>query len=777
LLKDIKIVDPAVGSGAFPIGMMNEIVKARSALTTSFNENEWKNRTNYNFKRETIENSLYGVDIDSSAVDIAKLRFWLSLIVDESDITDIQPLPNLDHKIMCGNSLLEEFEGVKLFDEELLGEIPKDNSFELEQVGRGEQKLNQELHEIYTGKKENRGRSKEIKRELEKLKRKRKAIVAGPKEDVPQMTLDEPFQKRKRESQRKLKELKRLQKLFFNEQSRESKRRYRSEIDRIEWELIEETLKEEGNEEAMERLEQYKKNKSKPFFLWKLYFSDVFQRENPGFDVVIANPPYLGQKGNKELFRVLKSSSLGKKFHQRRMDLYYFFFHLSLDLIRLDGIISFITTNYYLTATYADKLRKDFKNRASILKLINFNELKIFESALGQHNMVTILCKRIDPSIIAETALTKEVDIADATKIQDILNKNNYNTDYYCVQQEDLYDGDDLQIRITGLSEISLDPVQKVLNKIRGQGKVLHEICDLNQGIVTGADKVSKNHINKFKVDAQVGDGIFVINIEDIKKLNLNNEELDILKPWFKNSNINKWTTELKTDKRLIYYTSKRSYEHTLNLIKHFEKYKRILINRNVRSGEVTLNDYDKFVRGAKNISYVMVASAFKRGDYYCVSYARDEKFFNSPKIVAPQRTPSNIFGYNEVPWFASADVYFITPKHAGIQLKYVLSLINSKLYYIWLYHMGKRKGEYLELYLKPLSQIPIKIIPVLDQNPFIDIADQILSTTKDDDYPDNPEKQARVKELEKEIDKLVYKLYDLTPEEIDIVENFNKGK
>ena len=92
-------------------------------------------------------------------------------------------------------------------------------------------------------------------------------------------------------------------------------------------------------------------------------------------------------------------------------------------------------------------------------------------------------------------------------------------------------------------------------------------------------------------------------------------------------------------------------------------KYKIILINRNVRSGEVTLNDYDKFVRGAKNISYVMVASAFKRGDYYCVSYARDEKIFTSPKIVAPQRALSNIFGYNEVPWYASADVYFITEK------------------------------------------------------------------------------------------------------------------
>lgn len=106
LLKEIKIVDPAVGSGAFPIGMMNEIVKARSLLTLFFDEDEQRKRTVYNFKREAIENSLYGVDIDSSAVDIAKLRFWLSLIVDEEDIKQIKPLPNLDYKIVCGNSLL-----------------------------------------------------------------------------------------------------------------------------------------------------------------------------------------------------------------------------------------------------------------------------------------------------------------------------------------------------------------------------------------------------------------------------------------------------------------------------------------------------------------------------------------------------------------------------------------------------------------------------------------------------------------------------------------------
>ncbi|TFH42356.1 MAG: class I SAM-dependent DNA methyltransferase, partial [ANME-2 cluster archaeon] len=117
LLKNIKIVDPAVGSGAFPMGMMNEIVKARSILSWLSLDDK---PNYYDLKRETIENCLYGVDIDSSAVDITKLRFWLSLVVDESDIKKIKPLPNLDHKIMCGNSLLEEFEGVKLFDERLL---------------------------------------------------------------------------------------------------------------------------------------------------------------------------------------------------------------------------------------------------------------------------------------------------------------------------------------------------------------------------------------------------------------------------------------------------------------------------------------------------------------------------------------------------------------------------------------------------------------------------------------------------------------------------------
>jgi len=117
-LADITVCDPAVGSGAFPVGMMSEIVRVRNVLSTFV---QGKSHTPYEFKRRCIEHSLYGVDIDPGAVEIAKLRLWLSLVVDEDDMENIKPLPNLDYKVVCGNSLL----GVEknLFNDQLFSEL------------------------------------------------------------------------------------------------------------------------------------------------------------------------------------------------------------------------------------------------------------------------------------------------------------------------------------------------------------------------------------------------------------------------------------------------------------------------------------------------------------------------------------------------------------------------------------------------------------------------------------------------------------------------------
>lgn len=242
LLKNVKIVDPAVGSGAFPVGMMNEIVKARTALTQFVPKNERTSRTNYDLKRETIENCLYGVDIDSSAVDIAKLRFWLSLIVDEVDMQNIKPLPNLDHKIMIGDSLLEEFEGVKIFDEGILGES-KRNGHELKRLDDEMKKIYLELGEIHKGiRKHDGNRIKEIHRELKKLKLKKRKILYENKDEEIQVTIEDSIANRVKQSRVKLGRLKELQRLFFNEQDRNLKKQYAEQIDKIEWELIVETL-------------------------------------------------------------------------------------------------------------------------------------------------------------------------------------------------------------------------------------------------------------------------------------------------------------------------------------------------------------------------------------------------------------------------------------------------------------------------------------------------------------------------------------------------------
>ncbi len=108
-LAEIKICDPAVGSGAFPVGVMNEIVKLRNILTPFVQDKN--KRSAYYFKANAIQNSIYGVDIDAGAVEIAKLRLWLSMVVDESNINRIDPLPNLEYKIVKGNSLINMPDG------------------------------------------------------------------------------------------------------------------------------------------------------------------------------------------------------------------------------------------------------------------------------------------------------------------------------------------------------------------------------------------------------------------------------------------------------------------------------------------------------------------------------------------------------------------------------------------------------------------------------------------------------------------------------------------
>lgn len=268
LLIKVKIADPACGSGAFPLGILNEIVRARNILTFYINmievlkdkdeKNYWrridkkqKERKLYKLKLETIQNCLYGVDIEPSAIDITKLRLWLSIIVD-SDNNNVRPLPNLDFNFMIGNSLVDEFEGMKLFDESL---------------------LNDEV----------------LEKEISKQK----------------LVQDTLFKTTEQEKQDILNSIFFKQKEYFNEKNSENKKELKNEIESLENSLIEVTLKASGNEKKLEEIKKGRKERRKPYFLWKLEFAKVF-KENNGFDIVIGNPPYGAEISAKDL-KVLKT--------------------------------------------------------------------------------------------------------------------------------------------------------------------------------------------------------------------------------------------------------------------------------------------------------------------------------------------------------------------------------------------------------------------------------------------------------------------------------------
>lgn len=544
-LAAIKVCDPAVGSGAFLVGMMSEIVRLRNTLSTYLSNGS---RNVYAFKHHAIQSTLYGVDIDSGAIEIAKLRLWLSLIVDEQDIKRINPLPNLDYKIMQGNSLLEEYEGIKLFSEELLSVQSTNNSAQIAEVRGRLDELTKEFMRLYSMGELEGAKKQQLDEDLRKYNSLLKKLT---KESKPEMEVPSLFD-RMSEAKKKASELKLLHARFFTTAHKRDKYRIKHNIEEITWELIEATLREQNKTALLKQIEKFRQSNIKPFFLWKLNFSEVFDSGNGGFDVVIANPPYVGEKGHKEIFREIKAGNMGG-FYLGKMDLFYFFFHLAINLARENGIISFITTNYYPTATGARKLRKDLRKRTTVKNLVNFNELRIFESASGQHNMLTILQKSRDKDAIASTSITLRKGSATPEILQQIVSGGDPETNYYLVNQEQLYDGEENYIRLSGSSSNEDNPRQAILDKVKSQSQNLSTLCNVNQGIVTGADKVSRKHLKEFQLNCKVGDGIFVLSDTEIARLNLAPTEIHLLKPWYKNSDIGRWYTSLNTKERVIY--------------------------------------------------------------------------------------------------------------------------------------------------------------------------------------------------------------------------------
>lgn len=370
-LEEVKICDPAIGSGAFPMGLLNELLHCREVLS-----GEHYDRAE--IKKSIIQNNIYGVDIEKGAVDIARLRFWLSIVVDEETPS---PLPNLDYKIMQGNSLIESFMGV----------------------------------------------------------------------DLSKLTYEKEYKKDKGEFSLFDDEKNRLQKTvsyllssYYSCSDHDKKVKLQQEIsDTINKQLEAQAY----NTSILTKLKEINLAENNNFFLWHTWFSDVFNRDNKeGFDIVIGNPPYIGEKGHKEIFQPVKADIHLGQYYLGKMDYFYFFFHLAFNMLSPSGVATFITTNYYPTALGARRLRADIKDRMNIKTLFNLGELRLFENAPGQHNMISSFSKGKDNCKCQVIDVHKKGAL-NPLMFTSIISRIDEDTTYADIVQEDLYDGEENYIR------------------------------------------------------------------------------------------------------------------------------------------------------------------------------------------------------------------------------------------------------------------------------------------------------------------------------------------
>ncbi len=454
---------------------------------------------------------------------------------------------------------------------------------------------------------------------------------------------------------------------------------------------------------------------------------DLFLNYIPidGFDIVIGNPPYLGEKGNKELFNEIKKSKFGNMYYEGKMDLFYYFIYRGIKILKDNGILIYLTTNYFVTADGAKKLRNFLYENGNFIKIVNFNTNKIFKAAAGQHSMIFTYSKK-DENTTKIINLNKKVSIE--TK-EDLLKNEFVGEFYYEIFKKKLYSNN-------GTIRIFINNYHySIIEKIEIQSNLRISDCfNVNQGFISGADKVSKNSINKKisyeiikKYNINIDDSIFVLDENEIERF----KDRKYLKKLYKNSDVMKFSVKGNTDKYVLYVDDCINPDN--ELINHLTPFMEILKSR----------------REVKN----------NIRKWYSLQWPRDEEIFNREKIVAPQRNRSNVFGYSNGAFYGSADIYYITAKETffNYDLKILLGLINSKLFYLYLSNIGKKKGNELELYATPLKKLLIKEIN--NDKVFLEIVNRLILDFNITDF--------------NLLDTIIYKEYNLTENEIKFIENY----
>lgn len=422
-----------------------------------------------------------------------------------------------------------------------------------------------------------------------------------------------------------------------------------------------------------------------PFFHWGLEFRDVFDRINPGFDVIVGNPPYFSFERlsslNKELLRWYPC-------HAGHGDLLYYFYNRGLDLLGENGTLGFISSRYFVEATFAKKLRGYLTKNSQLLQLIDLSRGLIFQE-VGIHTVIVLLRKVVPKHYLVSVSRCDQVK--ELSGPLDFLG-----------MPSDTFSS---ETWVMGARK-ELELYQKIS---RATSVRLRDVAIIEMGPKSGKNAV------------------YTVNEPEVETFHL---ERKFIKPFVKNSDVQPYFIRVRG--KIIYTPEGMTEGEAPNIIKYLRGHYDVLRSRaEARDNKIPWWRYQR--------------------------PRRQELYEAAEKLVVPYRAPENRFAYdNQQLYNESGDVRVVVPTNPAFPAKYLVALLNSTLMNFFYTFIGRPKGRMYEYFVEPLGRIPV-VKPDQDTlTEIIDLAEAVLKS----------ESLTQASSLLSQIDGLVYKLYNIFPEE-----------
>ncbi len=428
------------------------------------------------------------------------------------------------------------------------------------------------------------------------------------------------------------------------------------------------------------------------FLHWELRFPSVFirQKKRPGgFSAVIGNPPYRKERGSGEK-PAARSSPVAYRWAESKSDLIALFLHRSLDLMRPQGRLGFITSSYWLHAEGARKLRQRIAENEKITEIVDLGRAGVFPGVAGRHCIVSLGREVRHPNPVAISTIKPEKEEG-KVPIEDII--DNFNGAFDTVEVSDQRNlmGDD------GAFHLGDRDAESLCALIEKASIPLEEMVKFSQGVVDNPPAMSERIIEKLEKDQpgltkemeyRPGEPVFIIPRGHELLEQLNEDEKELIKPFYKPASIKPFGLPEEPDAYLLYLTPQTcpDLEKFPNIKGHLERYRPAMeLRREVKEGRIR---------------------------WWHIHWARTEDLFEYEHLLVPQMVEAPVAARADGPAYAGMSVNVIAGP-SGISLKFVQALINSRAVAFWLDEgrRGKRRGVKLDLALSTLKKIPLPII------------------------------------------------------------------